>query len=246
MLQRTEGIVLKTSTFGEADLIVTWLTSDHGIVKTFAKSPRKTKSRFGSSLEPLTNAKIAFWGKEDASLPRLTQADILHSFEALRSRFKCFLKVSEIFELTLNFMPEREAAGRTYALIMLLLHTAESDCDSLLLFICGKLRLLDVVGFLPALNGCGRCGRAGHDFYLSHGTVLCGKCSADHETSFRLSPAVIGLYTSLLEWEFSKIGRIKPSDSLVNELTRLTDEHIRFTIERNLKTKAFTGVQAAR
>ena len=54
MLQRTEGIVLKTNPFGEADLIVTYLTRDYGILKTFAKSPRKIKSRFGSSLEPLT------------------------------------------------------------------------------------------------------------------------------------------------------------------------------------------------
>jgi DNA repair protein RecO (recombination protein O) len=47
MLHRTEGIVLKTTPFGEADLIVTYLTRDCGILKTFAKSPRKIKSRFG-------------------------------------------------------------------------------------------------------------------------------------------------------------------------------------------------------
>jgi len=61
MLQKTEGLVLKTSLFGEADLIVTYLTKDCGILKTFAKSPRKIKSKFGSSLEPLTYSKIAFW-----------------------------------------------------------------------------------------------------------------------------------------------------------------------------------------
>jgi len=63
MLKRTEGIVLKTNPFGEADLIVTCLSKDYGILKTFAKSPRKIKSRFGSSLEPLTHSKISFWGK---------------------------------------------------------------------------------------------------------------------------------------------------------------------------------------
>ena len=50
MLHRTEGIVLKNFPYGEADLFVTYLTPDMGIIKTFAKSPRKTKSRFGSSL----------------------------------------------------------------------------------------------------------------------------------------------------------------------------------------------------
>ncbi len=45
MLQRTEGIVLKTDLFAEADLIVTYITKDCGIVKTFAKSPRKIKEQ---------------------------------------------------------------------------------------------------------------------------------------------------------------------------------------------------------
>ena len=77
MLHRTEGIVLKGAPYGEADLIVAFLTLDFGLMSAFAKSPRKTKSRFGSSLEPLTHSKIAFWGKEDSKLPRLTQADII-------------------------------------------------------------------------------------------------------------------------------------------------------------------------
>ena len=80
MLQRTEGIVLRTFPFGEADLIVTYLTPDFGLIKLFAKSPRKFKSRFGSSLEPLTHSKISFWGKEDAPLPKLTQSDIMQPF----------------------------------------------------------------------------------------------------------------------------------------------------------------------
>ena len=66
MLKRTEGIVLRTFPFGEADLIVTHLTPDLGIIKSFAKSSRKTRSRFGSSLEPLTRSRISLFGKEDA------------------------------------------------------------------------------------------------------------------------------------------------------------------------------------
>ena len=106
MLRRTEGIVLRTVPFGEADLIVTFLTPDYGSMKVFAKSPRKIRSRFGSSLEPLTCSVISFWGKEDAPLPRLTQSDILHSFQTLREEFSSFLKLSEILELILSFLPK--------------------------------------------------------------------------------------------------------------------------------------------
>jgi DNA repair protein RecO (recombination protein O) len=147
--------------------------------------------------------------------------------------------MSEIIELTLGFVPERDAAGKVYALLINMLQSVEKDCGAGLLFICYKLKFLEIVGFLPALNGCGRCGSDGSAFYLSHGTVLCGRCSSGHEKSFSLSPAVVRLCQSLLEWDFSKVHRIKPSDVLASELSRLLDEHVRYIMERNLRTKAF-------
>jgi DNA repair protein RecO (recombination protein O) len=239
MLQRTEGIVLKTDLFAEADLIVTYITKDCGIVKTFAKSPRKTKSRFGSSLEPLTYSKISFWGKEDSSLPRLVQSDIVHPFHSLRSSLKSFLKVSEIFELTLNFVPERDANCRVYSLLMNTLRFMEADCQTGILMLYYKLKLLEIVGYLPGLNGCGQCGRKGNVFYISHGTVLCNKCSKDHNPSNSLSPAVISLCINLLSWDMNKLGRLKPSEKIVQELTVLLDEHVKYITERTSRTRTF-------
>ncbi len=239
MLQRTEGIVLKTNPFGEADLIVTYITKDCGIVKTFAKSPRKIKSRFGSSLEPLTFSKISFWGKEDSSLPRLVQSDIIYPFHFLRSSLSCFLKISEILELTLNFVPERDASNRVYNLLMNTLRAMEADCQSGLLLLFYRIKLLDIAGYLPGLNGCGRCGRKGNVFYLSHGTVLCGKCSGLHDPASSLSPAVISLFANLIVWDLEKLDRIKPVERIVQELSALIDEHIRYITEKTLRTKTF-------
>ncbi len=239
MLHRTEGIVLRTIPFGEADLIVTYLTSDYGIVRAFAKSPRKIKSRFGSSLEPFTRANIAFWGKEDAALPRLTQADIIHPFDTVRNGLKCFLKVSEMIELMLHFVPERERNKKIYSLFLDSLHAAEADCDAGLLPLYYKLRLLEIAGYLPRLSGCGRCGGEGEVFYLSHGTVLCEACGKGDRSSLRLSPGMISLYSTLREWDVSKLHRLKPSDALVSGLSKVLDEHIRYIMDRNLKTKTF-------
>jgi DNA repair protein RecO (recombination protein O) len=239
MLHRTEGIVLKTDPFGEADLIVTYLTSGYGIVRTFAKSPRKLKSRFGSSLEPLTHSRISFWGKEDASLPRLTQSDIVQSFHSIRGVLKSFLKVSEIIELTLSFMPERDASKKVYSLLADTLHAVDAGNDTTLLFTCYKVKFLEIVGYLPRLNGCGRCGGKGDAFYLSHGTVLCKRCSKGYESSFRISPGAVHLYASLVGWNFSKVNRIKPSEAILGELSMLMDEHVKYIMARNLRTTTF-------
>ncbi len=239
MLHRTEGIVLKTFPYGEADLIVTYLTGEYGVLRTYAKSPRKIKSRFGSSLEPLTHARIAFWGKEDAALPRLTQSDIIHPFHTVRSSLKCFLRASEMIELTLHFVPERDANTRVYTLLMETLRVMEGDCEARLLPVYYKLKLLEIAGYLPRLHSCGRCGRKGDAFYLSHGTVLCEGCAAGYESSFGLSAGVSSLYASLLGWNPAKLERLKPSESLIAELLTVLDEHVRYITEKNPKAAAF-------
>src|SRR3990172_3174884 len=170
MLHRTEAIVLKTVPFSEADLIVTFLSLDWGVLKTFAKSPRKVTSRFGSSLEPLTYSKISFWGKEDADLPRLTQSDIIKPFQSIRERFESFLRVTELIELTLNLLPEREPNGEVFRLLRGTLDTIDGDLGgaserqgNLLerLAVCYKVKLLDLMGYGPSLDGGARCSRAG-------------------------------------------------------------------------------------
>ncbi len=243
MLKRTEGIVLKTNPFGEADLIVTCLSKDYGILKTFAKSPRKIKSRFGSSLEPLTHSKISFWGKEDAALPRLVQSDIIYTFHSLRSDFRCFLRVSELVELTLCFVPERDASRHAYHLLINTLRTIEDDRDMDLLILYYKLNLLNIAGFSPKLDNCGRCGKSGDAFYLSHGSVLCERCSDGTEPSFRISKGAISFSSTLLGWSPLKLNRIRPARFLIPELTKITDAHIKYVVEKNLRTRSFRVFQ---
>ncbi|MBI4683647.1 MAG: DNA repair protein RecO [Nitrospirae bacterium] len=242
MLRRTEGIVLKTALFGEADLIVTHLTSDFGLIKTFAKSPRKIKSRFGSSLEPLTYSKISFWGKEDANLPRLTQSDIILSFQLIRDRLECFLKVSEILELTASFLPEHEANRKVFMLLLDVLKETEKDCTLPLHIILYKIRFLNLIGYAPRLDGCANCGKTGFSFYISHGSVICERCITGMDSPIKLSPASIKLYESLSRWDLSLIERIKPSRNLLAELSDMLNDHIRYRLTRPLKSGAFHKV----
>jgi DNA repair protein RecO (recombination protein O) len=244
MLKRTEGIVLRTIPFGEADLIVTYLTPDFGIVKLFAKSPRKIKSRFGSSLEPLTRSRIAFWGREDASLPRLTQSDILHPFQSIRDSLDCFLKVSQLIELILSFMPERDANRKVYVLLLNTLTQIEVAglAGKNLLAHHFRIKLLDLVGFAPKLDACGRCGKCGNAFYISQGSLLCEPCAKGIDSPIRLSPAVLKLYTDLLTWDAARIQRIKPSDRLMSELSGILTMHITYILSRPLKSAAFVAL----
>lgn len=246
MLSRTEGIVLKSSVYGEADLIVTYLTGDHGIVKVFAKSPRKTKSRFGSSLEPLTYSKISWIGKEDANLPRLTQSDIITPFYALREDYHSFIRLCGILELITRFLPERDPNPDIFCLLHKLLSTIKPGEENNLYYLYFKVSFLGLSGYLPKLDECGRCSKksamdkAAARFYVSHGALMCESCAADKSEAISVSPGALRFYLSFIKWQFSNIGRVKAPAPLVSEMTDLIDTHIKYISSRPLKTVAFS------
>ena len=244
MLTRTEGIVLKTQKYGEADLIVTYLTSDRGIIKAFAKSPRKTRSRFGSSLEPLTHAKISLWGKEQASLPKITQSDIINSFHQVREDFHDFISISKLVEMLMVLIPESIPNKRMFTFLLNILHTIKgSEQESKdALHLITRIRLLATIGYAPRLKGCGRCGGKGLNFYPASGTILCNKCAVPFvagQSYFKISTNTVHFYTHSIEWPIHISNRLKPRREVLAELSTLLDRHLTYLLSKKLQSSEF-------
>jgi DNA repair protein RecO (recombination protein O) len=249
MLTRTEGVVLKTQKYGEADLIVTCLTSDKGIINAFAKSPRKTRSRFGSSLEPVTHSRISLWGKEQ-SLPKITQADIINSFRQIRDNYHDFVNISKLMEMLIALMPAGIPHKRLFSFFLNILHTVKSSEQEPkdALHLITQIRLLSVIGYAPRLKGCGRCGDDSYDFYPDSGTTLCSKCAVDPGRAgkpfTRISSKVAHFYTHSIEWPMNISNRLKPAPQTLTELVGLLDKHLTYLLSRKLRSSEFTGRHA--
>lgn len=240
---RTEGIVLKTSTYSEADLLVTYLTADLGLKTAFAKSPRKPKSRFGASLEPFVYARISLMGREDAPLPRLTQSDIVHPFGGLRQELRSFLMACEAAELVLRLLHEGERAdGCTFELFVQMLHTLEDDPTALMGLML-KVRLLAHLGYAPRLSGCGRCGEGAVEFYASHGAMLCPACMRKMGYNMaaprRMSPGGVRLFEALGAWELAKLKRLRAGAQMIEELNQVLKVHVEHLLQRPLNSQCF-------
>lgn len=235
MIKRTEAIVLKNTSFADADLIVTYLTQKYGLVKAFAKSPKKIKSRFGSSLEPLTHSNISFFGKEEAPLPRLIQSDIIKPFQSLREDFVSLMKIYEMLELCLVFLPEREPNEENYRLLLNTLLKIEANSNQRIYSLYYKLKFLDIAGLLPGLDVCGRCGRMPgsnkyHNFYILDGSIICNNCLRNTKDPLIISDGSLKFCRSILKWNYTTIDRIKAPEHLISELMGLINSHINHVI----------------
>src|SRR3954468_1840283 len=75
----SEALVLRTYKLGEADRIVVFLTRDRGKKRGVAKWSRRPKSRFTGALEPMTEARVAYFEKESRELVGLNYAEVVRS-----------------------------------------------------------------------------------------------------------------------------------------------------------------------
>jgi DNA repair protein RecO (recombination protein O) len=238
MLRRTEGIVLRSRPFGEADLIVEYLTKDFGVQPALAKSPRKIRSRFGGSLEPFTHARVSFLGREEARLPRLTQSDIVRPFQRLREDLRCFLRASELAELAMKLMPEREPNPGAFDLVLWALDALENDCAQPIVPLVFRARLLALAGYAPSIKGCLKCRKGATRFYPADGALFC-EAHKKGERSMELSAGLLKAYGDLCEWPLEKVMRIRPSEGLMKEIGGFLDAHIREHVAVTLKSEKF-------
>src|SRR4051794_19631395 len=80
---KTEGIVLRSLRYGEADRILHVYTRDRGRIGAIAKGVRRSRSRFGGRLEPFSH--VAFLLHEGRSdLMTVTGADTIRAHARLR------------------------------------------------------------------------------------------------------------------------------------------------------------------
>jgi len=159
----TEAVVLRSFRLGEADRVLHLYTLDRGRVGAVAKGVRKTKSRFGARLEPLSHVELQLH-QGSGELQTVTGVSLLSSHHAAREdsyRLNVGLVAAEAM---LRLFPEQEAnerAFRALARFLELLDELEAgagrpQADPLVLSF--QLKLLWLSGYLPHLTSCAECG----------------------------------------------------------------------------------------
>src|SRR5581483_10403788 len=80
---KTEAVVLRSLRFGEADRILHVYSLDRGRIGAIAKGARKTKSRFGGRLEPLSHVELLLH-LGSGELATVTGVDLVRSHSQAR------------------------------------------------------------------------------------------------------------------------------------------------------------------
>jgi DNA repair protein RecO (recombination protein O) len=183
---KTEAVVLRSMRFSEADRILHLYTAERGRIGAIAKGIRKTKSRFGGRLEPLSHVELMLH-EGAGELQTITGVELLRSHHAAREHpYRLYVGLIGA-EAMLRLFGEPEANERAFGALARFLDlldetpVAETRPAVDLLALSFQLKLLWLAGYLPHLTSCVECGAEGdlQGFSARAGGAVCGLHAAD-------------------------------------------------------------------
>jgi DNA repair protein RecO (recombination protein O) len=206
---RTEAVVLRSIRFGEAARVLHLYTEAHGRIGAVAKGVRKTMSRFGARLEPLSHVELVLH-RGRGELQTVTAAHLVRSHREAREDYYRFSVGMIGAEAMLRLFSEEEANERAFTALTRFLdllddHSPRASPDARHaadrptldpLGLAFQLKLLWLAGYLPHVTTCAECGAEGEPlvgYSPRAGGALCTRCSQASEALALAGDASAGI-----------------------------------------------------
>ena len=224
------GIILRESTYKEADKILTIFTGARGIITAKARGAIKKGSTLAAGCQIFCFSEFCI--HEFGGQIQIDKADPIDQFEGLRNDLVSYSLAAYAAEIALEFgasdVPEDD---RLYRLILntfyAISYRPEIRRDKIKAAF--ELRVCSIGGYNPDLAFCGVCGNdpVSPRFALESGQIFCaGCCEGCDDELFVLSPQLLLAMRSITECDLKKLLSFRLSASDGAELCEICEKYI--------------------
>ncbi|MFV1999417.1 MAG: DNA repair protein RecO [Acidimicrobiia bacterium] len=233
-IRNDQGIVLRGYPFGESHRVVVILSPNNGKLRTVAKGVRKTKSRFGGRLEPLTHVDLILY--EGKNLDTITQVSIINAFPHLRNDLDRVLAAGTMVEIVDAVVQEDEPSQRMFLLLQRGLTVLDHGPPHPDLVTAFLLKAAAIIGVAPSLDSCAGCGATAdlRRFSFAAGGSLCEGCRTPG--SYVLREGLVPYLATVAAAELHVLPDADPSFS--KEGLGVTRRFMEYHLERQIDSLA--------
>lgn len=237
----TLGLVLREVKVGESDRIITLLTPKLGVITASAKGSLRLKSKLFSACGLFCYSEFTlFQGK---TMYMVDDAQVKQVFFGVRESIEGTALAMYLAELTLTLSPTgTEAAALLRLLLNSLYLIGEGKKTPGQIKTVFELRALCEAGYMPALIGCGACGKyEGGPFYFNEaaGTLRCADCAAKEGKAPNLDGAALTALRHIALVEDKKIFSFSIPPESMEALGRAAEHYAAHHLDKPLKTLDF-------
>lgn len=239
MLQKCEGIVIRTTDYGETNKIVTLYTREWGKIGVMARGAKKPNSRLSSITQLFTHG--TFLVRRGSGLGSVQQGEMITSFRSIGGDIFLTAYASCIIELTDKCTEDKKPNPFQFELLYQTLNYMNEGYDPDVLMNIYEMKMLNVMGLYPILNQCSVCGDSdGHfSFSIREGGFICHRCLEKDPYHLKLSPATVKLLRLFYYFDLSRLGNISVKEETKAELKKVISTYYDEYSGLHLKTKKF-------
>jgi DNA repair protein RecO (recombination protein O) len=234
---RTKGIIIKQVNFGEADNIVTILTSSRGKISAFAKNAKRTRSRLAASVQLMCYGDfILFKGR---NMYNINSCEVIEPFYNIRNDIIKLTYSAHILDITNDIIQENQPASRVLQLLLNSLYMlAKTDKSPELIIRIFEFRILTILGYAPCVSSCSICGKeskGGYFFSFNKCGFICDNeiCRAEDRFAIEIMPGTAKAIAHIVHSPARELFSFDLSPEILGELGRISKKYLTDRLERD-------------
>lgn len=223
---KVKGLVIKQSTFGEANRILTLFTREYGIIKATAYGAKSSKSKNSASTQFLCYGDYVL-KKSGTEFYTVTSADTIESFfEIHKDIIKLSLAVymcDLVYALINTNSPDENIMS---LLLNSLWALAKKDYKDTLVKAVFELKAMCYAGYMPNLNYCSACFSKSDISFFSciGGGIMCKNCKKTADIA--IDASVYHALCYLVACEQKKMFAFTVSDEVLEVISKISEEYM--------------------
>ncbi len=244
VLEKCEGIIIRTTNYGETNKIVTLYTREWGKIGVMARGAKKPSSRLAAVTQPFTYG--YFLVQRSSGLGSLQQGEMISSMRSIREDIFLTAYASYIVDLTDKGTDDRKPNPYLFELVYQSLNLVNEGFDAEIIVNIFEMKMLNTLGLYPVLNQCAVCSSTdGHfSFSIREGGLICHRCLEKDPYHYKISPATVKLLRLFYFFDLSRLGNISVKPETKAELKKVINAYYEEYSGLNLKTKKFLNQMA--
>lgn len=240
MLEKIDGIIMKTQDYGETHKIVTIFSKKIGKFTAIARGAKKPKSRMAAVTQPFIYGQFLVYVSR--GLSTVQQGEIIQSFRPIREDIEKTAYTAYVLELTYNLVDTKRPVPYLFEQLYETIHWISEHEDAQIPIMMYEMKLFAEGGIAPVIDKCVNCGRNETPplvFSIREGGLLCQSCVHLDEHSISLSKVLVKLLYIFATTGLEQVGTISVKDENKQLLRQILNAYYDQYGGYHLKTRKF-------
>lgn len=228
MKTEMDGLVLTEQTTDDESRYIRILTRKQGVISCYARGSKNIKKSIFAPTQPLCYSRFELFSGKRGYI--IDDAELNKSFYDLRVSVEKLALAQYICELILKNIGSGVSASEHLDLALNSLYVLEGNEKPLeLVKAVFELRLAELLGFMPNVLYCEKCGAYESDimyYELLKNCLYCSDCCDGNENMLRLSKGALAAVRYILLAEPKKLFSFSISQESLEQLAQFAEGYM--------------------